>query len=495
MSNIKKKTSGKSDNTKYRAVNWDSEIGSEAFIQHKTLPRCRQKRAVKESVLAIANLPEIMDVTSSASRKRLFVRKVRFCCYVFDFSDEADTESKEVRKRKALKRSCLLDLVNYVQNGKPQFSELELSDMFEMLWLNLFRPLPPTLLDMFGVYDPQEDEPASEPTWPHLHVVYEFLLRLVQLESCRKALEKHLTRGFILNLLDLFDSEDHRERDYLKTVVHRIYGNFMHLRPFIRRSMCNILYSFIYDTHNHNGIGELLEIFGSIINGFAIPLKQQHKVFLRRVLLPLHTAKHLSVFHPQLCYCVTQFLEKDPTLSVYITHALIKFWPWTDSKKSLLYITELESVLDHVEPQHLGDTQMDLFRHISRLIGNPQFQVAERAICLLNNEIVVRYLTRQRTLYVPQLSKPLFNNLWTYAKDMYTPLRWEDQGHWSMAVLELSRDLKDLFVELDQSLMTRTAKSVRQGHANLIKVRNQRDTAWDNLERKFNNKEESKSNQ
>ena len=26
----------------------------------------------------------------------------------------------------------------------------------------------------------------------------------------------------------------------------------------------------------HNGIGELLEILGSIINGFAIPLKKEH---------------------------------------------------------------------------------------------------------------------------------------------------------------------------------------------------------------------------
>lgn len=38
----------------------------------------------------------------------------------------------------------------------------------------------------------------------------------------------------------------------------------------------------------------------SIINGFALPLKEEHKMFLIRVLLPLHKVKSLSVYHPQV---------------------------------------------------------------------------------------------------------------------------------------------------------------------------------------------------
>lgn len=72
---------------------------------------------------------------------------------------------------------------------------------------------------------------------------------------------------------------------------------------------------FIYETEHHNGIAELLEILGSIINGFALPLKEEHKAFLLKALLPLHKVKSLSVYHPQLAYCVVQFLEKDPSLT------------------------------------------------------------------------------------------------------------------------------------------------------------------------------------
>ena len=31
-------------------------------------------------------------------------------------------------------------------------------------------------------------------------------------------------KKFLMKLLELFDSEDPRERDYLKTILHRIYG-------------------------------------------------------------------------------------------------------------------------------------------------------------------------------------------------------------------------------------------------------------------------------
>lgn len=50
----------------------------------------------------------------------------------------------------------------------------------------------------------------------------------------------------------------------------------------------------------------------SIINGFALPLKEEHKMFLIRVLLPLHKVKSLSVYHPQ----VSRLPLRTPHLSI-----------------------------------------------------------------------------------------------------------------------------------------------------------------------------------
>lgn len=40
----------------------------------------------------------------------------------------------------------------------------------------------------------------------------------------------------------------------------------------------------------------------SIINGFALPLKAEHKQFLVKVLIPLHTVRSLSLFHAQVIF-------------------------------------------------------------------------------------------------------------------------------------------------------------------------------------------------
>ena len=66
---------------------------------------------------------------------------------------------------------------------------------------------------------------------------------------------------------------------------------------------------FVFETERHNGIAELLEILGSIINGFALPLKDEHKTFLQRALIPLHKPKTLAVYHQQLAYCITQVIN------------------------------------------------------------------------------------------------------------------------------------------------------------------------------------------
>jgi len=96
----------------------------------------------------------------------------------------------------------------------------------------------------------------------------------------------------------------------------------------------------------HNGIAELLEILGSIINGFAIPLKKEHIQFLEKALIPLHKPRGVAVYHPQLSYCISQYVEKDPETIVPIVNGLVRFWPWTNAAKQVLFLNELEEVLE-----------------------------------------------------------------------------------------------------------------------------------------------------
>jgi len=274
-------------------------------------------------------LPLLKDVPSS-EQEELFIRKLRQCCVGFDFMDPvADLKGKEI------KRATLNEIVDYITAGRGVLTEAVYPEIIRMIACNLFRTLPPSDNPDF---DPEEDDPTLEASWPHLTLVYEFFLRFLESPDFQPSIgKKVIDQKFVLQLLELFDSEDPRERDFLKTVLHRIYGKFLGLRAFIRKQINNFFLKFIYETEHFNGVGELLEILGSIINGFALPLKAEHKQFLCKVLIPLHKVRCLSLYHAQLAYCVVQFLEKDATLTEQVIKGLLKFWPKTCSQKEVNY--------------------------------------------------------------------------------------------------------------------------------------------------------------
>ena len=179
----------------------------------------------------------------------------------------------------------------------------------------------------------------------------------------------------LLQLLELFDSEDPRERDFLKTTLHRIYGKFLNLRSFIRRSINNVFFQFAYETERFNGVAELLEILGSIINGFALPLKEEHKLFLTRVLIPLHKVKSLSMYHPQLAYCIVQFLEKDAALTEDVVLGLLRYWPKVNSTKEVMFLNEVEDIFEVMDPAEFAKVQEPLFNQLAKSVASPHFQV------------------------------------------------------------------------------------------------------------------------
>lgn len=111
---------------------------------------------------------------------------------------------------------------------------------------------------------------------------------------------KYLDNSFIKRYIELFDSEDPRERDYVKTILHRIYGKFLKLRPIIKDQIMNLLLRITQHSETHNGLTELLEILGSITSGLAVPLKPEHLDFFKKVLIPLHKVKEMSNFNTQL---------------------------------------------------------------------------------------------------------------------------------------------------------------------------------------------------
>ena len=101
-----------------------------------------------------------------------------------------------------------------------------------------------------------------------------------------------------------------------------------------------------YEVEDHNGLSELFEIFGSIVNGFVVPLKAEHKEFFKKVLIPIHKVKSLSNFHGPLMANIKHLIEKEPSLSVELIKGLLKIWPITNPAKESVFLNEIEEIFE-----------------------------------------------------------------------------------------------------------------------------------------------------
>jgi len=337
-----------------------------------------------------------------------------------------------------------------------------------MFSVNLFRTLPPSNNPTGAEFDPEEDEPTLEAAWPHLQLVYEFFLRCLESPDFTPSLvKKYIDQKFVLQLLELFDSEDPRERDLLKTTLHRIYGKFLGLRAFIRKQINNIFYRFVYETERHNGVAELLEILGSIINGFALPLKEEHKKFLLKVLMPLHKVKSLSVYHPQLAYCVVQFLEKDPSLTEQVIINLLRYWPKVHSPKEVMFLNELEEILDVIEPAEFQKVMVPLFNQLAKCVSSPHFQVAERALYYWNNEYIMSLISDNASVILPIMFPALYKN---------------SKSHWNKTIHGLIYNALKLFMEMNQRLFDECTQQYKTEQKKEKEKTKQRLEAWKKLD-------------
>ncbi|GBG24445.1 Serine/threonine-protein phosphatase 2A 56 kDa regulatory subunit epsilon isoform [Hondaea fermentalgiana] len=430
--------------------------GGTRRAHHRRRSSMTRESATQEMV----QLPMLRDVAAN-EHPNLFRLKLQMCRVRFNF----DTNSNQIGKD--LKRNTMLELIEYVNSDRGQriFNEPGvMEDVVGMVSVNMFRALPP---QMEG-FDPEEDEPVLEASWPHLQVVYEFLLRFVisREVAAKVAKRKHvIDQTFCLKLVQIFDSEDPRERDYLKTILHRVYGKFMSHRAFIRRQLGYTFQRFAFDSQRHNGISELLEILGSIINGFALPLKAEHLRFLSTSLIPLHKTSSVSSYHNQLSYCICQYIEKDPNTLIPIVKGLAKHWPWSQASRQVLFLNELEDVLERAPQDLIPQALPYALKIVAKSIESEHFQVVERTLYLWNNEhISVHFFGRKNAEIVyPVLHKIL----------------QEKMKHWNATVKNLSDEVTRLCKSRSSpELWARLEEHTKNSEEIEEKRRRQREANW-----------------
>lgn len=396
--------------------------------------------------------------------QNLLLKKLRLCQLCFDFDDE---DSQALRDAK---RSQLMQLCDYVGTAKGVYNDTVLNEIVELVSVNAFRPLPPKIST--GMPDADDEMDFYDPAWEHLQFIYELLLRFVVSNDVDVlVLQNYFDKRFVKRLLLNFDSEDRREKDYLKTITHRLYARLVGLRVEIRSLMREFFLEFINNPQPvyFRGIPELLEIMGTIISGFVLPLKDEHVDFLTKVLIPLHKSKYYGNYFRQVLYCEVQYLNKKRELAEDVIKGLLKYWPVSNTIKEMQFVGELEDLLELAFPESFAKIMVPLFETLARSITKPHFQVQERILFLWHNEFIVGNIANHVEVILPI---------------MFPVLHASAQAHWNSSVHHLALNILKIFNEMDADVVKKVTEEFNARQAPEAAKQVERQRRWTDVNRR-----------
>lgn len=120
-----------------------------------------------------------------------------------------------------------------------------------------------------------------------------------------------------------------------------------------------------------------------------------------------------------------------------MVQGLLKFWPKTCSFKEVMFLNELEEILDMIEPEHFKNVMEPLFKQIARCLCSSHFQVAERCLLLFNSDAVMNLVEENIDKVLPII----FPNIYRVSKE-----------HWNQAIVTLVLNLLKQFKNINPTL-------------------------------------------
>ncbi|KAK8792978.1 hypothetical protein WA158_005141 [Blastocystis sp. Blastoise] len=387
----------------------------------------------KSLIIPIVSLKEC----APKARHSVLWRRMRIAGIIFD--PKNITFKKEIiYKIKIWKdlNETLIDMPTILNDKRC------IEDIINTLEHNIFRPLPYFNIEYIYIYDMEEDEYVfKDPNMQTLVYAYEVLLSLINSAGIDSYFKRiYFNEEFCMKIIYLFQSNDESERDYLKKILHSLYAKQIHLRPFLRKQMNYILYSKLEDEKYIPGANEILYIYSFIIDGMSVPIREEHIITFKNILVPLHKYKYIETIYMNLSRCIYLFVQKDTSLAEDIILRLLRCWPYGNRLKEQLYVDELEHILSYLKPNDIEHCYMMLFKRINKLLQNDQYEVIQKqlhwwkvgSIC----DILVNY---------PPYANCLFPMIMPHLYYLSKYHWWIDVQKLSAAVLEKYANTNDDF--------------------------------------------------
>ena len=140
-------------------------------------------------------------------------------------------------------------------------------------------------------------------------------------------------------------------------------------------------------------------------------------------------------------------MTKDTTLSVPLLEGILKYWPFTNYDKEILFLLELAEVFEFCDVEKIQSLVNKLFKRVIRCISGRNLQVVDRAMCLFENEffisIIKQYKTISFNILVPTINHLAFN-------------------HWNQMLKENLSALKEILQKIDPQAYNNALETANQ---------------------------------
>ncbi|XP_010160874.1 serine/threonine-protein phosphatase 2A 56 kDa regulatory subunit alpha isoform, partial [Antrostomus carolinensis] len=150
-----------------------------------------------------------------------------------------------------------------------------------------------------------------------------------------------------------------------------------------------------------------------------------------------------------------------------VIRGLLKFWPKTCSQKEVMFLGEIEEILDVIEPTQFKKIEEPLFKQISKCVSSSHFQVAERALYFWNNEYILSLIEEN----IDKILPIMFGSLYKISKE-----------HWNPTIVALVYNVLKTLMEMNGKLFDELTSSYKAERQREKKKELEREELWRKLE-------------
>ena len=160
-------------------------------------------------------------------------------------------------------------------------------------------------------------------------------------------------------------------------------------------------------------------------------------------------------------------------LAIPLINGLLKYWPVTAPAKEVIFIGEIEEVIELLgsqADQKFGEFGPELLKQLIKTSQGKHYQAAERALLLLNSEVMQKLVKGNMAKAYPIIVKGL--------------LHGSQNQHWNATVTTITYSVIRTYMEMNRDQFEKLTVQAQQEQRQRQQRQKDNQSKWDQLNRK-----------